>query len=722
MNNRLNFYTYVFTEFSKTEQTLSKESKKAVQLLDHILANVTLSEDDAKFILEKKTDYQILAENEDPWGNIIQLTDEPTINQFVMMSYNINRAISDGEHPIVERLFICMRLTKDYNRLCEIFDELQMAKRLGDNIELTLLFAQYTQYLSPPMQRLPRYLLTLSQCVTQSFSDGQDEDWKDFVTINASNNRKFLIRSKGIDQALKLKAVEEKQKETQMLNESFYQKTIKLFSTIEVSESLVNDDLLRTIQKQCVQNSSRLQSVNISKYMSSEMSNIKKADSLNLSQFEGLDQDKEVTVSDVFYDELQQLVKDNEPEQEAVKETEVLSEEKKKAIKEELLESIKTKEKRDAEIIIESVSDSEDQIENVILESSSLNNTEVLDQLRQLTDSVRSGNCIINNTIETLNQIKAKVKDLKEEKIELVSNDIEHVDLAGNENINEEIIEIAKKNNDESSNDDSDIEIILKEVEVKQTREEELIEKIKKIGAAFSIDFHDKYFYTPLNELIDIKLNDNPDILKNYRIPFNGIDGEIYLKNLFAKYFDNDIDNKRLIQLFAMLPDHITHVNTISYYFKNVDVTEKRLESLLIHFPFFIKNLTVSIEGKRTGIDLDDYRRKHYFPDTYSTMASEESKPVLVKAMAILNDYVDNGTGGLAFFKGHWNRHHCEAVSTIMQEAKCFDDLLARLKEIQTHEGFNSIGSLARRIRYIELLVEQEKKRNDIEIELRPMF
>ncbi|CDZ78437.1 Ankyrin repeats (3 copies) [Legionella massiliensis] len=97
----------------------------------------------------------------------------------------------------------------------------------------------------------------------------------------------------------------------------------------------------------------------------------------------------------------------------------------------------------------------------------------------------------------------------------------------------------------------------------------------------------------------------------------------------------------------------------------------------------------------------------------YRQVSSYSSFPLL-KAQAILKDYTKSDSAIKRFFTGHWNRHHVDEVSLILQSRyKSLEELLARLSQIDL---LNPKGSLARRIIYMAdflLPLEKEAQREE---------
>lgn len=90
-------------------------------------------------------------------------------------------------------------------------------------------------------------------------------------------------------------------------------------------------------------------------------------------------------------------------------------------------------------------------------------------------------------------------------------------------------------------------------------------------------------------------------------------------------------------------------------------------------------------------------------PASYHTFFTSKNDP-LANARALLNDYTKSNSALSRFFHGHWNRHHVQEISKIVSEIdnntlQNIDDLMKKLKSIKLA---NPIGSLAKRIRFIE--------------------
>lgn len=90
-------------------------------------------------------------------------------------------------------------------------------------------------------------------------------------------------------------------------------------------------------------------------------------------------------------------------------------------------------------------------------------------------------------------------------------------------------------------------------------------------------------------------------------------------------------------------------------------------------------------------------------PASYHAFFKSKDDP-LANARALLNDYTKSNSALSRFFHGHWNRHHVQEISNIVSEIdnntlQNIDQLMDKLKSIKLA---NPVGSLAKRIRYIE--------------------
>ncbi|KTD43087.1 DUF5617 domain-containing protein [Legionella parisiensis] len=144
---------------------------------------------------------------------------------------------------------------------------------------------------------------------------------------------------------------------------------------------------------------------------------------------------------------------------------------------------------------------------------------------------------------------------------------------------------------------------------------------------------------------------------------------------------------------------------------------------MIIRLPLSVKTLSVpsgncSIFSHREEkqIDLDKYRKKEYFPESYVELTNSSTDNLFQKATNLLNDYTKNTScspGFTLFATFHWRRHHLDAVNQILKKSNSVDDLLVRLNKIEMAKDFNPIGSLARRIHYIKYMQHQEQQNMD---------
>lgn len=182
--------------------------------------------------------------------------------------------------------------------------------------------------------------------------------------------------------------------------------------------------------------------------------------------------------------------------------------------------------------------------------------------------------------------------------------------------------------------------------------------------------------------------------------------------------------SNEIIELFASLPSHITKVDITELG----SFTKEQQKLYFIHLPVSVKTIVVR-QGERCLENnihrhLEEYRKANYFPDTYEKMANEENG-LLNQARAILSDYTKDNSLTVRFFTCCLGRNHVAAVHALLsnQSIQSFDDLYHELNaivELNKENGtFNPVGSLARRVRYIELLMERahvsvEKKKIDV--------
>lgn len=182
--------------------------------------------------------------------------------------------------------------------------------------------------------------------------------------------------------------------------------------------------------------------------------------------------------------------------------------------------------------------------------------------------------------------------------------------------------------------------------------------------------------------------------------------------NRFNK--DNDQNNKTLSAIFAAFSPNVKTIRAKSDSPNGEkDVLDSRLKKVLLYLPYSVQNLHVG-EGKNSrSIDMKDFREKNYFPN-YNNVANmitdavPDSKDLLfAKAKRILNDYSKHDSifpSAALFFSGRWKLHHVDAVNKALDKSTTFAELYDAIKyDIKL---VNPLGSLARRIRYIESLPE----------------
>ncbi|MCW8471814.1 DUF5617 domain-containing protein [Fluoribacter gormanii] len=186
--------------------------------------------------------------------------------------------------------------------------------------------------------------------------------------------------------------------------------------------------------------------------------------------------------------------------------------------------------------------------------------------------------------------------------------------------------------------------------------------------------------------------------------------------------------HEELIRFFSNFPNHLKEISLLGGDSqKNLVIDNKVLHDLIIRLPVSVKTLTVpnhmdvfSNISKRT-INLDDYRKKEYFPASYDDLCC--SNDLFENAQNLLNDYTKNTScspRASLIFTFHWRRHHVDKVNQIVQNSTNIGDLLNKLQEIEMQKDFNHTGSLARRIHYIKHMQYQQSQESNHDVEVLP--
>ena len=99
---------------------------------------------------------------------------------------------------------------------------------------------------------------------------------------------------------------------------------------------------------------------------------------------------------------------------------------------------------------------------------------------------------------------------------------------------------------------------------------------------------------------------------------------------LFEDHPDTDDGNNELARLFRTLPNHIKNIQSTS---TTVEISEERLKKLLIHVPFSVETITVTQTNGNSStrtINLDQYRKDNYFPDSYRDISDSAKIALLI--------------------------------------------------------------------------------------------
>ncbi|MCE0721812.1 DUF5617 domain-containing protein [Legionella resiliens] len=175
-----------------------------------------------------------------------------------------------------------------------------------------------------------------------------------------------------------------------------------------------------------------------------------------------------------------------------------------------------------------------------------------------------------------------------------------------------------------------------------------------------------------------------------------------------------------LLKFFSCFPKQMQEIHLLGDICdNNLAIGDRALRNLIIKLPLSVKTFSVPSgdcsvfnHQEEKQINLDDYRKKEYFPESYFELTHSSTEDLFHKAKNLLNDYTKNTSNvpGLTLFATfHWRRHHVDAVNQILKDSNSLDDLLVRLNQIETQKDFNPTGSLARRIHYIKYVQYQEQ-------------
>lgn len=179
-----------------------------------------------------------------------------------------------------------------------------------------------------------------------------------------------------------------------------------------------------------------------------------------------------------------------------------------------------------------------------------------------------------------------------------------------------------------------------------------------------------------------------------------------------------------LFKFFSSFPKQMQEIHLLGDVCNNnLAIGDRALRNLIIKLPLSVKTLSVPSGNcsvfnhkEEKQINLDDYRKKEYFPESYVELTNSSTEDLFQKAKNLLNDYTKNTSdfpGFTLFATFHWRRHHVDAVNQILKDSNSLDDLLVRLSQIETQKDFNPTGSLARRIHYIKYIHQQEQQNMD---------
>lgn len=189
------------------------------------------------------------------------------------------------------------------------------------------------------------------------------------------------------------------------------------------------------------------------------------------------------------------------------------------------------------------------------------------------------------------------------------------------------------------------------------------------------------------------------------------------------------IKNKKdLAILFAAIPRHVQIVD-FSLDDKRNSTEEGEglfqyyglVKETLISLPFSVANVILPDFEEKKTINMTEFRNENYFPEEYHKIVNAvplymtyvNNQNLDLQARALLADYSkkDDWWPNLSLFCSfHMGRHYTNEINSALDSTDTFDALYLKLIDIRDNNpDFNPIGSLARRIRYIEKLAYNSK-------------
>lgn len=187
---------------------------------------------------------------------------------------------------------------------------------------------------------------------------------------------------------------------------------------------------------------------------------------------------------------------------------------------------------------------------------------------------------------------------------------------------------------------------------------------------------------------------------------FRSIPKKIHSLNLRSNGFSlTDAHRTIFINALAGLESNIKYINLSQNGFECEDA--QGLTELFSKLPSTVEWISLSNESPASPSDHIASRR---WPGAYRQLVSK-SDDMLMQSRLILDNYTLGNSALRRFFYGHWNRHHIQAVSKIVDDIDrgYLTNISDVLNELERIKAFNTQGSLRRRIAFLFNAVDSQR-------------
>ncbi|STX81612.1 leucine-rich repeat-containing protein (substrate of the Dot/Icm secretion system) [Legionella busanensis] len=159
----------------------------------------------------------------------------------------------------------------------------------------------------------------------------------------------------------------------------------------------------------------------------------------------------------------------------------------------------------------------------------------------------------------------------------------------------------------------------------------------------------------------------------------------------------------RLPELLSRLPKNIHLVDLSGHGFESLSA--QALTTLFSHLPSWVEKISLTDEKP---LSLKEQVARRIWPARYQKLIARCDDD-LIKAYCILKDYTKDNSGFKRFLHGHFNRHYCPDITTLVKkiESGMITTLSQLTFELEQLPLQNVAGSLSRRLAFLSYRTDE---------------